>query len=174
MSEKPTKLAIHKDTRSDTPAAERWAPFQTLRHEIDRLFEDFTPTFWHRPALAARVLSPRPDDWPMMPAVDLREGDGAYAITAELPGIPPESIEVKLAGGVLTIRGEKSEEQEEEKADYRISERRYGAFQRSFTLPESVDTDKIEAAFANGVLTVTMPKSETAKASEKRIEVKSA
>ncbi|WP_102227064.1 Hsp20/alpha crystallin family protein [Acidimangrovimonas sediminis] len=174
MNQKTTTLTVNKDAAPDLPAAERWAPFDTLRREVDRLFEDFTPSFWRRPSMGPQAMMPRAGGWPMLPAVDLRERDGTYDITAELPGIDPEAIEVKLTDGILTIRGEKKEATDEENADYRLSERRYGAFQRSFTLPDSVDPDRIEAAFANGVLTVTLPKTEKARASEKRIEVKAA
>ena len=174
MSKKSAKVAIRKETRPDVPAQERWAPFETLRHEIDRLFEDFTPSFWRRPSWGAHALTPHVETWPMIPAVDLRERDGTFDITVELPGIDPDEIEVKLTDGMLTIRGEKKEETEKDEADYHLSERRYGSFQRSFSLPDSVDAEKIEAAFANGVLTVTLPKTEKARASEKRIEVKAA
>ena len=174
MSKKSTKLTVHKEARPDLPAPERWAHFDTLRHEIDRLFEDFAPAFWRRPSRTGRALTPHVETWPMIPAVDLRERNGGYEITAELPGIDPEAIEVKLTDGMLTIRGEKKEETEKEEADYHLSERRYGSFQRSFSLPDSVDAKKIEAAFANGVLTVSLPKTEKAKASEKKIEVKAA
>jgi HSP20 family protein len=82
------------------------------------------------------------------------------------------NIDVKFADGLLTIKGEKSEEKEEKKKDYYLSERRYGSFQRSFPVPESVDTDKIEAKFANGVLTVRLPKSAEAQKNEKKIAIK--
>ena len=79
-----------------------------------------------------------------MPAVDIAETDKAYEITAELPGMDEKNIEVKFADGVLTIRGEKKDEKEEKKKDYYLSERSYGSFQRSFQVPDGVDTDKIE------------------------------
>ena len=79
-----------------------------------------------------------------------------------------------LADDVLTIKGEKKEEKEEKKKDYYVSERRFGSFQRSFTVPAGVDTDKIEANFKNGVLTVSLPKSAQAQKNEKKIEIKKA
>ena len=82
------------------------------------------------------------------------------------------NIDVKFAHGLLTIKGEKREEKEEKKKDYYLSERRYGSFQRSFPVPESVDADKIEAKFANGVLTVRLPKSAEAQKNEKKIAIK--
>jgi len=81
---------------------------------------------------------------------------------------------VKLANGVLTIKGEKQEEKEEKKKDYYLRERSYGSFERSFQLPEGVDTDKIEAGFKKGVLTLTLPKSAEAQKTEKKIAVKAA
>jgi HSP20 family protein len=85
-----------------------------------------------------------------------------------------KDIAVKLSNGTLTIKGEKHEEKEEKKKDYYLSERRYGSFQRSFTVPDGVDEDKIEAAFKNGVLTVSLPKTPEAQKKEKQIAIKKA
>jgi HSP20 family protein len=106
-----------------------------------------------------------------MPAVDVTEADGGYEVTAELPGMDEKNIEVKLANRTLTIKGEKRDEKEETKKDYYMRERNFGSFQRSFTLPEGVDIDKIEASFKKGVLTVTVPKTAEAKKAEKKIAV---
>jgi HSP20 family protein len=111
--------------------------------------------------------------WPATPAVDVAEKDKAYEITAELPGLDEKNVEVKVANGMLSIKGEKKEEKEEKKRGYYLSERRYGAFERRFQIPEGVDSDKIDATFKKGVLTVTLPKSATAQAAEKKIAVKS-
>ncbi len=85
-----------------------------------------------------------------------------------------KNIEVKVANGNLTIKGEKQEEKEEKKKDYYLRERKFGSFERSFSIPEGVDTDKIEAAFKNGVLNVTLPKKPEAQKPAKNIEVKAA
>jgi len=85
-----------------------------------------------------------------------------------------KNIEVKVADGVLTMKGEKQEEKEEKKKDYYLQERSFGSFQRSFELPDSVDPDKIEASFKKGVLTVKMPKKVEAQKPAKKIEVKAA
>jgi HSP20 family protein len=85
-----------------------------------------------------------------------------------------KNIEVKVVDGGLTIKGEKKDEREEKKKDYYLSERSYGSFERYFRLPESVDADKIEASFKNGVLTVTLPKKAEALKPAKKIEVKAA
>ena len=89
-----------------------------------------------------------------------------------MPGLTEKDIEVKVSNGNLMIKGEKKEEKEEHEKDYHLSERRYGSFVRSFAVPEEVDVDKIEAAFEKGVLKVKLPKSAEAKASEKKIEIK--
>jgi HSP20 family protein len=87
----------------------------------------------------------------------------AYEITTELPGLDEKNIEVKLANGVLSIKGEKQEEKEEKQKDYYRRERSFGSFERSFQIPEGVDTDKIAASFKNGILSVTLPKSAEAR-----------
>jgi HSP20 family protein len=88
-----------------------------------------------------------------------------------LPGIDARNIDVKLANGVLTIRGEKKEEKEEKEKDYYLSERRFGSFQRSFELPEGIDEDKIQASFEKGVLTIKLPKGAEAQKPEKKISI---
>ena len=108
------------------------------------------------------------------PTADVVEGEKDYKITAELPGMSEKDIEIALAGDVLTLKGEKKEEHEEKGQNRYVSERRYGSFQRSFALPEDADPEKIEAAFKNGVLTVTLPKRPEAQAKQRKIEVKAA
>jgi len=153
-------------------------PFESLRREVDRLFDDFAGGIWRSPfgrsffdiGPALRTQSVMP----AIPAVDVTETDKAYEIAAELPGMDEKNIEVKFADGVLTIKGEKREEKEEKNKDYYLSERSFGSFQRSFQVPSGVDTDKIDASFKNGVLTVTLPKSTEAQKAEKKITVKAA
>jgi len=106
------------------------------------------------------------------PAVDVAESEKAYEITVELPGMDEKNIEVKVSNGSLTIKGEKQEEKEEKKKDYYLHERHFGSFERSFALPDGVDSNKIEAAFKKGVLTVTLPKKPEAQKPAKKIEVK--
>jgi len=95
-------------------------------------------------------------------------------LTSELAGMDEKNIDLQIANGVLTIRGEKQDEKEEKKKDYYMRERSYGSFERTFEVPEGVDTDKIEAAFKKGVLTVTLPKKAEAQKPAKKIEVKAA
>ena len=105
--------------------------------------------------------------------MDFVEHHNAFEVHADLPGLDEKNIEVKIANGVLTIKGQKTEDKEEKEKDFHLRERRFGAFERSIRVPESVDTDKIEASFKKGVLTVTMPKTAEAQKPVKKIEVKS-
>lgn len=101
------------------------------------------------------------------PAVDVVEEDDAFVLTAELPGMERDDVEVEVESDVLRIRGDKEEvserEGEEGEWSYRVSERSFGSFSRSFTLPRSVEAGRIEAAFRNGVLEIRMPKREVAR-----------
>jgi HSP20 family protein len=155
-----------------------WRPFESLRREIDHIFEDFEGDFWRRPfrrpIFDVEPFWRRELTWGATPTVDIVEKNDVYEITAELPGVDEKSVEVKFANGSLMIRGEKQEEKEEQKADYRLHERRFGSFERRFAVPEGVDTDKIGASFKNGILTVRLPKKPEAIKAEKKIEVKAA
>jgi len=158
-------------------ALQAWRPFDSLRRDIERIFEDFDRDFWPVPfsrSILAAEPSWRRDVTGATPVVDIVEREKAYEITAELPGMDEKNIEVKLADGGLTIKGEKQDEKEEKEQDYYLQERSYGVFERSFAVPEGVDTDKIEANFSKGVLTVTLPKKPEAINPEKKIEVKAA
>jgi HSP20 family molecular chaperone IbpA len=93
-------------------------------------------------------------------------------IVAELPGMDEKNIEVKIANSMLTIKGEKQEEKEEEKQDYYVRERSFGSFERTFPMPDGVDLDKVDASFKKGVLTVTLPKTAETQKAEKKITVK--
>ena len=176
-----TKLTVKSEQKpegkeSRVPATFR--PFGNLRREIDRLFDDFEWGSWRLPSPRS-LFDVEPFwrgeiGWGKTPAVDIAETDKSYEITAELPGMDEKDIEVKLSNGTLTIKGEKHEEKEEKKKDYYLSERRYGSFQRSFTVPDGVDEDKIEAAFKSGVLTVSLPKTPEAQKKEKQIAIKKA
>jgi len=181
MADTATRLPIRTEKKSATAPAtkgEALAPFDSLRQEIDRLFDEFRPFNWRfpfaRPSPAFEPSWPRFESWQAAPAMDLAETDGEYEITAELPGMDEKNIDIKLSNGMLTIKGEKSEEKEEKDKEYYLSERRYGSFQRSFQMPEGIDADKIAGSFAKGVLTVKLPKTAEAKKSAKKIEIKAA
>ena len=119
-----------------------------FRRHVNSLFDDF--------------FSPGPTgffdtDW--APAVDIEETDKGYVVRAEMPGMSEKDISVTVENNVLTIQGEKKDERERKNRDSRtiVSERTYGSFRRSFTLPESVDANKITAAFKDGILRITVP-----------------
>lgn len=114
--------------------------------------------------------------WPQLPraasfapAVDLCETDTHYIVTVELPGVQKEAVQLELQGGVLVIRGEKKSEREQKNERGRYLERSYGSFRRSFTLPEDADAWRLEASFADGVLTIRVPRGRAE--SSKRIPI---
>jgi len=175
MAEPVTKLPIRQEKAKASPSLPAWQPFESLRDEIDHLFDDFGRGLWQpfrRSLFAAEPLFRRGPMQGTMPVVDVVESEKAYEITAELPGMDEKNIEVKVADGILTIKGEKQEEKEEKKRGYYLQERHFGSFERSFEVPESVDPDKIDATFKNGVLTLTLPKKAEAQKPSKKIDVK--
>jgi HSP20 family protein len=177
MAEATTKLPVNTDEKKTTAVQARH-PFEGLRREVDRLFENFGRDLWRSPF--SRSIFDIEPYWqreltmPASPAVDIVEKDNAYEVTAELPGMDEKNIEVKLENGGLRIKGEKQEQKEEKKKDYYLQERQYGSFERYFSVPEGVDTDKIEANFKKGILTVTLPKKAVAQKPAKKINVKAA
>jgi HSP20 family protein len=176
MAEATSKVPV-KTEKSPARAPQVWRPFEDLRREVERLFDDFNGGLWRTPFRGSLFdVAPfrRAEAVTTMPAVDVSETDKAYQITAEMPGMDEKNVEVKLANGILTIKGEKQDEKEEKKKDYYMRERSFGSFERSFGVPEGVDGDKIEANFKNGVLSVTLPKSPEAQKAEKKIAVKAA
>lgn len=140
--------------------------FSGLQREIDRVFSDFGRGL---PSLAEFGKG-------MGLRVNVAETDGALEVTAEIPGVDAKDIDVQLKDGILTIKGEKKDEREErdEKKNYHLVERSYGMFERSFTVGNDIDADKIAASFDKGVLKVTLPKLPEAKAKVQKIEVKTA
>jgi HSP20 family protein len=149
--------------RWNRPEAARWAPFQqlsSLREEIDRLFES--------PLMPVTGSQPFFGGW--CPAIDLYEDKDSLTFRCELPGMKKEEIDISLHEGVLTVSGERKLEAKLTNAETHRSERFAGRFQRSVTLPVSVDAEKIKATYKDGILSVTMPKAEEAK--PKQIHVK--
>jgi len=151
-------------------------PFRAFRTEMDRLLDRFMTGFpW---PMMGRSLWQEPS-WDFQttfelaaPKVDVSEDDKGFKLSAELPGLTEKDIEVSVASGMLTLKGEKQQEKEEKGKQYWLSERSYGSFQRSFALPEGADPDKVEAQFAKGVLTITLPKKPDMVKQAKKIEVK--
>ena len=141
----------------------------SLHHRLDRMFDDFLSTEF--PSASSFRWSEG-----FSPDMDVSETDSEIEVTAELPGLDEKDVEVTLADGVLTVKGEKkseSKEEDKEKNHYRL-ERTYGAFRRTFQLPAAADDKKVSASFDKGVLTVTIAKKKEAKAAVKKIEVKKA
>lgn len=171
MSNTPVQVK-QRPAPARTPAD----PWQSLRTEMDRLFDRFTagfamPSFremFDTPAFATASSVMRP------PAIDVSEDAAAYTITAELPGVSERDLDITMSNGMLVIKGEKRQESEQKDKNYYVSERSYGGFQRSFAVPEGVDDSKVAAQFAKGVLTITLPKTQAAQQSQKKIEVNAA
>lgn len=132
-----------------------------LQDEVNDLFGRFFGD-WGPPMVGEGVY------WPTL---DIIEGEDTVTVKAELPGMKPDDIAVSVQGNTLSVSGEKRDETEEKKEGYYHSERRFGSFRRDLVLPADVDSEKVDAAYKEGVLTITMPKTEAAKA--KTVEVKS-
>jgi len=133
----------------------RYEPFREmlgLREVMNRWFDDFThgPS-WMTPFDGNHI------------AVDVMETGDDVIVKAEIPGLKAEEVDISLSGDLLTIKGETRTEQKIEKANYVRQERRVGSFERTLTLPASINADKAKAEFENGVLTLTLPKAEEAK-----------
>jgi len=132
----------------------RWEPMRemmTLREAMDRLFDDaFT-----RPISLGGVSS--------LPAIDLCETGDKVVLKAALPGLKADEVQISVAGETLTLRGEFKPQNEKQNATYHIREQRYGAFERTILLPVDVQPDKARADFENGILTISLPKSEVVK-----------
>lgn len=141
-------------------------PFFALHREMNRMFDDFFHSFDLTPFGEGRSFAT------FSPSVDIREDEKEVSVKAELPGLDEKDIEVTLASDSLTIRGEKRDEKEEKGKEYWHRETSYGSFRRVIPLPEGLDTEKADARFKKGVLTVTLPRLEETKTKGKRIAVR--
>jgi HSP20 family protein len=141
-------------------------PFSMMQREMNRMFDAFNHNWGLGvfPEFAGAV----------MPRLDVTEDAKAFTVTAELPGINEKDIDLSISGDTLTITGEKKEEKEDgdKNKSYYYSERSYGAFSRSITLPRQIEIDKVAASFKKGVLTITLPKTAAAVEATKKIDVK--
>jgi HSP20 family protein len=147
-------------------AITRWDPFKELDEVQNRLSTLFDRVATRRQQVGNEVMTVA--EW--SPLVDITEDDREYLIKAELPEVKKEDVKVTVENGVLTITGERKFEKEEKGKKYHRIERAYGNFIRSFTLPDDADANKVSAEFKDGVLSVRVSKSDTAK--PKQIEVK--
>lgn len=126
-----------------------------------RLFED----------TVNRILSDQVTARPWSPAVDILETDNELVLKADIPGLDQKDIDIRIENGTLSIKGERKFEKEEKNKGFHRMERSYGSFVRYFTLPETVDTEHVKADYANGVLTLTLPKKEIAKPKAIKVQV---
>jgi HSP20 family protein len=143
----------------------RWEPFKemmTLRNAMDRLFEDS----FVRPSRL----------WPELERgelpVDVYQTTNDVVVKATIPGVKPEEVDISITGDTLTIKAEHKEEKEVKQEDYFYKERRYGTFNRTIPIPVQVKAEKAEAAYENGVLTLTLPKAEEVKPKQIKVKAK--
>ena len=143
----------------------RWEPFRDLVTTQDRFNRLFNDTF-------SRVFgNEEPTSRAWMPPVDIYETDDKLVLKAELPGIDPKDVEVRVEDNTLYLKGERKFEKEVKEENLHHVERSYGAFNRTFALPGSIDSEKVQAEYKNGVLTLSMPKREEAKPKTIKINV---
>jgi HSP20 family protein len=139
----------------------RWDPFRDFQREVGRLFETFEPlNNWRMPRA--------------FPPVNLYDAGESYVLTAQLPGVGPESVDLSITGETLTLRGERKRPEGVSEESFRRQERQFGRWTRTITLPDRVETNDVAATFANGILTVTLPKSEAAKPRQISVTAQSA
>ena len=127
-------------------------------HKPVNLFNQFNDEMNHYFSLTRAGAANQERDW--TPAVDIREEDNRYLLTADIPGVNRKDIEITLEEGVLTVKGERNTEAKVAEQGYRRRERSHGTFMRQFTLPDTVNTTEISASAADGVLEITIPKQE--------------
>lgn len=158
---RPTSLAISR-------APDIFDPTSSLQSQINRVFSDFLSN----------------DNWPMLssmqgtqrsgfviPSIEVTESDQNFIVTAELPGLSKDEVDVSINDNAITISGEKREERQEEQGNCLVSERAYGSFQRLIPLPESANADNAQAVFKNGVLCIEIPKREESVSRSRKLEV---
>jgi len=173
-----TRDIAETNRRASREIAEHWRaslePFAAAQMDVNRWFDEmwrFATGFAGFPAMqglrpfAAGAMFG-------MPPIDVKEGASAYRLSVELPGLNREDIDLSIENGALMIRAHKVEEKEDLSAAHRISERHYGRMERSFPLPSDVDTARIEAAYKDGVMTVTLPKTAERERAGSRIQIR--
>jgi HSP20 family protein len=136
--------------------------FERMRRDMDRFWDSF---------LEGGLRRKTEEGGELLPSLDVAETKNELVVKAEVPGMDPKNIDISLSDGLLTIKGEKRQEKEEKEADYHLVERSYGSFTRSVQLPREVQSDKISTSYKNGILKITLPKSEEAKKKEIKIKV---
>lgn len=159
---RPTSIAISRPSDS-------FEPMSSLQSQINRVFSDFLSN----------------DNWPMLPSafqgsqrggfvvpsIDVAESENSFVITAELPGLSSDDVDVAISNDAITISGEKQEEFEDQQGNYLVSERSYGSFQRVIPVPDVADAENAQATFNNGVLCIELPKREESVSRSRKLEV---
>ena len=141
----------------------KWQPKpMNVFDDMDTMIHSFFNTDWNFPVRDTRNWSP---------AVDVKETDNSFVLTADIPGLTKKDIKVNVANGKLSISGERTYETDQENDNYHYRERRFGTFDRSFKLPDTVDEEKISASFKIGILNVSLPKHENILPKEREIKV---
>ncbi len=143
---------------------EDWSPFASLRTEMDRLFDSYAQGFdMERFMKMPGMFNPK---------IDITDAGKSLNVNVELPGMDEKDIELGVTKESLTIKGEKREEKEEKEKNYYRMERSYGSFNRTIPLPAEIETEKVEATYAKGVLRIVLPKTERAIKEMKQIAIK--
>jgi HSP20 family protein len=150
--------------RRDDMAPMAGSPLRGLQRNIDSLFDDFFDT-----DISVPISS---DGWAFMPAVDIDETDNQFLICVDVPGVNKNDIHVEVRDSFLVVSGERKETRDEKKGGRRFSERSYGSFYRTLPLPSNVNSDQIKAEYCDGVLQITLPKTESTKAKTVQITEK--
>ena len=139
----------------------KWNPTRSLMTDFDRIFDSIFTNDLARLSL--------PQSW--MPAVDVNETETEFLLSADMPGLDKKDVSVDIHDGVITIKGERTIDNEKSNDDYRIRERQLGSFNRSFRLPDNVNEVKVAAKFKNGVLKITLPKAKEVLPEGRRIKI---
>jgi HSP20 family protein len=160
--------------RAPTQPVSRWT-FDDMQRQMDRMMRLFDDTFsglgLGRMESWPRMPATRHEPGTLTPAMNVTESKDAYHVSADLPGMDEKDIDLSVANGVLTVKGERKDEQDRKEHDWHVRECRVGRFMRTLRLPEDVDAGSIAATFRNGVLDVTLPKRAEARPQETRIEI---
>jgi HSP20 family protein len=143
-----------------------FAPIQSLRHEIDEMFNQFANRF--------ELFSHNGRDDLRVPSMDIEENDNSFEIMVEMPGVDQKDVEVTVSDATLSIFGEKEQSKESGNGKRRVSECSYGAYERALSLPFSVDAKDVKASYDNGVLHMTVPKPPSAANKPQKVKIKTA
>lgn len=189
MAKKASKVAVKnaekgKKAASAVPAKQAPAhPLTTLRQDIERAFDRISGEWPDWGLFSGRPFEFRPlwdlrappslQKFDLAPSADVGETDKGFEITVELPGLEEKDLDVTVSEGMLVLKGEKQSEREEKGKEYHLTERSYGSFRRAFRLPDNVNSDKIEATFQKGVLTILVPKTASAKSKARKVAIAS-